>query len=657
MKQPDQSKMTDGEKRIANKIVQLYKDVTRNAYLYYEPWIKNRNPDFVLIDEYKGVSIIEVKDWRWKDIDELDQKAAIINESPRENPINRANDYFYAAKNKLQSQGTLVDEKYKLKYGLYSNLVLTNLKSNELQKLDKCFYQPPSKCITSEKISDLTINDLFSEKLQQINENDLSLIRSIFFPEIKVKLLQKEIWEYSRKKSVENSIIKTLDVEQEKFARRVPHGHYMVSGIPGSGKTVILLARAICLAREHPDWKIKILTYTNSLNSKLSSKIESLRDDLESMGVDYQKIEVSTFHSLAKYVADIGNVPDPVPKNYWEEIVPAMALMKAQEIYDAILIDEYQDFLDNWMQLCLKVCKEHEYNGQRSKNVFLAGDRLQSIYKPSTHNWKSLGINISGRSKILKNSYRSGSTHINLALDYLMIDASSKKEVEIFYEGRDGLCYNFNGDDSVEFVTGNFKVINSLLNDLLENENYNPEDIFILLPSGWLRDKMYEYLNEKVKINAVASKDLVEDKINLVTYHSAKGIETKVCILMDVDKVKNRKLLYVGMTRASEKLIIHSPDEEGGPTFQEIKLCYEYITEDVNKKELPSNDEASYKKSFSLEKAKEKHSNAYESWSRTDELRLINDYSGGMKISDLAKKYGRSYGAIKKRLEKLGFGK
>ncbi|WP_342304379.1 UvrD-helicase domain-containing protein [Methanolobus sp. ZRKC5] len=657
MKQADQSKLTNGEKRIANKIIQIYKDVSWNAYLYYEPRIKHLIPDFVLIDECKGVSIIEVKDWRWEDLDTINQKTAIINETSRENPINRTNEYFNAAKSKLQNHGTLVNDKYKLKYGLYSNLILTNLKANELQELDSCFYQPPSKCITSEKITDLTVNDLFSEELQQINENDLSLIRSIFFPEIKVKLLQKEIWEYSKKESGENSIIKTLDIEQEKFARRVPYGHYMVSGIPGSGKTVILLARAVFLAREHPDWKIKILTYTNSLNSKLSSKIESLHDDLESMGVKYQNIEVSTFHGLAKYVADIGNVPNPVPENYWDEIVPFKAIENAKPTYDAILIDEYQDFRDSWMKLCLLLCNKHEYNNQLSENIFLAGDRLQSIYNPSTHNWKSLGINIAGHSKLLKNSYRSGSRHVNLALEYLVTDPDNKREVETFYEGRDGICCNFNTDDNVKFVTGSFKETNSLLNGLLEKENYNPEDILVLFPSVWLRDKTYEHLTEKLKMNAIASKDLVEDKINLVTYHSAKGIETKVCILMDVDKVKDKKLLYVGMTRASEKLIIHSHDKNGGPIFKELKSCYNSISENPVEEELKPESEPSDKKSSLIEKAQEKNLKAYEPWNRTDELRLINDYSSGKKVSELAKKYGRSPGAIKKRLEKLGLDK
>ena len=57
--------------------------------------------------------------------------------------------------------------------------------------------------------------------------------------------------------------------KQEEFARKVPYGHYMVTGIPGSGKTVILLARAVHLIKENPNWKILILTYNKSLSYKL----------------------------------------------------------------------------------------------------------------------------------------------------------------------------------------------------------------------------------------------------------------------------------------------------------------------------------------------------------------------------------------------------
>jgi len=64
-------------------------------------------------------------------------------------------------------------------------------------------------------------------------------------------------------------------------------------------------------------------------------------------------------------------------------------------------------------------------------------------------------------------------------------------------------------------------------------------------------------------------------------------------------------------------------------------------------------DEPSDKQSFSVEEVQKKHSNAYESWSRTDDLRLINDHMSHKSITELAMKYKRSQGAIRARLKKL----
>ncbi|WP_319507752.1 hypothetical protein [uncultured Methanolobus sp.] len=64
-------------------------------------------------------------------------------------------------------------------------------------------------------------------------------------------------------------------------------------------------------------------------------------------------------------------------------------------------------------------------------------------------------------------------------------------------------------------------------------------------------------------------------------------------------------------------------------------------------------DEPKNNQSSSIKEAQQKNSKAYSSWDRTDELRLINDYMSGKKVSELAKKYKRSTGAIKARLKKL----
>ena len=53
--------------------------------------------------------------------------------------------------------------------------------------------------------------------------------------------------------------------------------------------------------------------------------------------------------------------------------------------------------------------------------------------------------------------------------------------------------------------------------------------------------------------------NLIDDtKTTITTYHSSKGLEAKVVIILNINDIKDKKLAYVAMTRASEKLIIHA---------------------------------------------------------------------------------------------------
>lgn len=115
----------------------------------------------------------------------------------------------------------------------------------------------------------------------------------------------------------------------------------MITGVPGSGKTVMLIARAIHLLKLNPDWNIAIFTYTKSLVSNIKTRLYALNDKLSEMDVDISKFEVATFHSFALGIANI-DVQDN--NDFWTDILPEEALRLATPKYDAILIDEYQDF-------------------------------------------------------------------------------------------------------------------------------------------------------------------------------------------------------------------------------------------------------------------------------------------------------------------------
>lgn len=426
----DHSSLTLGEEQIANKIKHLYNTIDRDCYLYVQPRLRNLEPDFILIDPLKGACIIEVKDWSREYINIINRINVFTNNGKKlYNPVFRANQYFKLSKGLFESDTRLLDEEGYLNFNIYSKVIFTNINSSEIDDLSNVLNQPPTEYFTSDQLKKLDIITLFSIETCNLKPAQILVIRSILFPEIKLHGVGKDS---------EDEVIKALDKKQENFAKRIPHGHYMVSGVPGSGKTVILLSRAIFLSKENPDWNIQIITYNKALSRNLESRLESLYPDLDLMGINYENITISTFSRLALEVANITTSLQGKDDDWWTYELPQKALEKARPKFDAVLIDEYQDFRDDWIKLCLALCKKHKYNNrEESENFFLAGDRLQSIYNPKDHTWKSLGVKVHGgqRSLPLKRSYRSGASHMELALDFLMGDSKLKKKWKYIMEG------------------------------------------------------------------------------------------------------------------------------------------------------------------------------------------------------------------------------
>lgn len=538
---------TSGEKYIKDKLGRIYKE--RDAVLYIKPKIKNLEPDFILIDPLKGVCIIEVKDWTKSYIKEINNvNVKSINGKELYNPTFRTRQYHNLVKAIFEGETSLFNfETGNLNFNLYSKVLYPNMSDQEIDSFGDILKGHPVLSIGKDVLKKWEIDDIFSKDNFDISKSQMQKLRGILFPEIKV------FEEIKSNTHQIDKLIKVLDLEQEAFARRISTGHYMVSGVPGSGKTVILLARALHLLKENPTWKIKIVTYNRSLKSKIEEKILKFKNDLLFNEINLNNLFISTFHQMAKDIAKI-SIPSYTSPEFWETELPNKAIERSYPMFDAILIDEYQDFRDNWIELCIKVTKE---DSEGKKSIFLAGDRLQSIYNPKEIIWKNLGINIQGRSKLLKHTYRSGKKHIELALEFLKKDPKLEEEVKKFYEGTDDIKSETYGEE-IGFIKSEKEELINLLETFIYKLDYNYEDILILTPSTQRCHSIFELLPKKMALSTLVSKDIQSDKMIITTYHSSKGLEGKICILIDFDKIENRKLAYVGMTRASEKIYIHS---------------------------------------------------------------------------------------------------
>ena len=563
--------MNKSEKYILNKLKQLYMIEPQISYLYLEPKIKNLTPDFILIDPIRGVIIIEVKAWSMDYIASINEKEVIsINGDILENPAFKARRYYNTLLNVFRSYNSLVDIDNRLKINLQSVAILTEISSTEALDfgIDKLLNHYPARVLYKNNLTKLSLDELFDNKIETVDISLLDTIRSAIFPEIKIANI-------SNLNFIEQKIL-ALDVEQERFAKSLPLGHYMIRGIPGSGKTVVLLSRAVYLAKLYPEWKILVLTYNKTLKEQLSLRLKRIQQDLDKLDISIKNIEVKTFHQMAMGLSSL--TPDSFRENrdkFWRDILPSDALLGAKPTYDAILVDEYQDFYKHWFELIIKLIIPHYKDNESYINLFLAGDMLQSIYHPKEVNWKQdIGLDMRGRSKLLKTSYRVTQEQISLGLSILIRDKKYKDEVANFYEeGKDILLRN-NTKNSIEVLESDYWGVAQKYLSLLDNYKY--EDVLVIAPCWSSINTLKRTLPYDVQKNVVSSKDLREKKSLFTTYHSSKGIESKVAIIVDIDKIDDLKLIYVSITRASSKLIIHGENLKNSLIYDNLSKFMDF---------------------------------------------------------------------------------
>jgi ATP-dependent exoDNAse (exonuclease V) beta subunit len=145
-----------------------------------------------------------------------------------------------------------------------------------------------------------------------------------------------------------------------------------------------------------------------------------------------------------------------------------------------------------------------------------------------------------------------------------MSDKKLAVDVDKFYEGRNEIGHVSDESGSLSFLHGTNSAIINHIFALTNQGGYSLSEILILTPNWSIADEIFERIPQSIKKKTRVSKHFREDEMIITTYHSSKGLERKVVILVDVDSIKEKKVLYVGVTRASEALYIHSYVKQKG---------------------------------------------------------------------------------------------
>ena len=350
---------TKGEKKFHSQVSSCFQDVN-DIFCYIEPPLGSYRPDFLLISPKLGAIIVEIKDYspnRLKFVGATGNwvKFDIREDIPISNPYDQIYQYWRSVKNKINHSRSL--EKLNIQVSqlvIFSQIDENSKIGNEIKN---CKPEKVQICFNDTLKSQNKIKAFFQDLIPinfQMNPKDFDLFRSNLIPSCRLpELQQKSLLEWLE----HSDQVKLLDLEQEKMAHDLGEGHRIFYGVAGSGKTVLLVARARFLGRKYPKWRILVLCYNRILGVALRQMINPQ---------DYPAdIEVDNFHAWArKYIKNSGSIFSRIYDEGWTKakrsnrlddffkiFVPELVLEVNKEFgykYDAILIDEGQDFESIW---------------------------------------------------------------------------------------------------------------------------------------------------------------------------------------------------------------------------------------------------------------------------------------------------------------------
>ncbi len=445
-----------------------------------------------------------------------------------------------------------------------------------------------------------------------------------------------------------------LHPAQQQFIEQDYSGPARVSGSAGTGKTIVALHRAVFLSRRHPDSRILLTTFSETLANALRTKLRRLisneprlAERLEVYAIDalgerlyeqhFGKPNIAVPETIKQFIADAAaGTAQKFSLSFllaeWEEIVDARQLkdwesyrdvkrlgrktrlpepqrailwsifetvrdrLQSEKFitqaelftqltdqvatrkhppFDFVVVDEAQDVSIAQLRFLAAL------GSNRSNGLFFAGDLGQRIFQ-QPFSWKSMGVEVRGRTRNLHINYRT-SHQIRMQADQLL--GPEVSDVDGNSESRHSTISVFNGPTpSIQLFDSQQEEIAAVAQWMqsLTQEGIEPHEIAVFVRSSAELDRASQ---------AVANADMpfkvlddhvgtISGQVSICTMHLAKGLEFRAIVVMacddeiipsqariatvgddaDLQEVYDteRHLLYVACTRARDRLLVTS---------------------------------------------------------------------------------------------------
>lgn len=462
--------------------------------VYFNPFLNGDRPDVLIMRKDYGVMVIEVKDWNLSNfqLDERRKWRYTPNNSVVKSPIDqvlkyKSNLYDLHIEDLLQKK--IMDFRH---FNIVSCAVYFHCSSqDELKKMlvdpfkDDTKYQTflnyNIDLIGRDGLEESFFNKILEKRYLIANRKSWLFsdslhanFKRILSPSIHLQS-QGVAYSYSTK---QREIIYSNTLEQR------------IKGVFGSGKTTVLAARAVqaykrALTR-NSNPKILILTFNITLKNFIHDKLNRVNEEFP-----VENFIIINYHQFINAELNNLNIEFEIPEdlsseeksNYLENMyydnIELFEKYKGQIVkYDAILIDEIQDYHRNWMVILKTFFRDPE------GDYVLFGDVKQNIYGQPTER-KDVVTNVRGVNE-LKYCFRSDFKVRDLAQSFQRNIFQDKYDVDDMSENETFFGQTLEKEGYINYMMlSNENQIVALYNIirgniLNKNSSISPNDITIL---------------------------------------------------------------------------------------------------------------------------------------------------------------------------------
>ncbi|MCA9075807.1 MAG: AAA family ATPase [Planctomycetaceae bacterium] len=396
----------------------------------------------------------------------------------------------------------------------------------------------------------------------------------------------------------------------------------LVRGVAGSGKTVVLahwLMQTVRRLREVPNVRIWAVFANRSLQSLIGDSIESAWEQ-ETGGQSFPWNRVSLRHVREILDVLLPEVGLSMGRFKYEYDDAATAYLERKSVADivprcdALFIDEAQDMGPNTLKLLSAIVRQTSQEDENSRAVNIFYDNAQNIYGRVTPTWSELGLDMRGRSTVMKESFRSTKPITEFALNVLYRLQSPEDNPDHKELGKRGLIertkrgdtdwwtVRFNQIDGPkpEFrqfmnLDQEFEAIGAYCRELIEIQGVQPSDICLLYNGSNIKYRLETQVGPiladlGVELSVQTNKPFERSSRILLasTSHSFKGCDSEVVIIPAADQYTANGIgilannLYVAMTRARSILTLFTQrmkNQHARTLYRVIEECLDNLVE------------------------------------------------------------------------------